>query len=327
MNSSAAGGTDAARKTTPDRLDHPHGDPLFDRIFPPLATGVHWGLERTRAALRALGDPHARYPSIHVGGTNGKGSVASTVHAVLDAASGAGRLRSGLYTSPHLCSMTERYRIGGGPVSEQTLVALAEAIRDVVVEHELTFFEAITVLAFHLFAREDAEVLTAEVGLGGRLDATNVLQPVCAAITNVAMDHAEYLGDTLAAIAREKGGIIKAGIPVVTAETDPEIIEVLREIAVERDAPFTVVDPERDLRDLEVARDHTSFTYRTRSWGVLRLRTPLVGRHQAVNAALAVEALEHLPAELRPTRRAVIRGVGAVQWPGRDQVEVVDGRT
>jgi dihydrofolate synthase/folylpolyglutamate synthase len=313
--------------STPDRLDLPFGDPLVRELFPPLATGVHWGLERTRAALSDLGDPHKAYPSIHVGGTNGKGSVASTVHAVLDSAEGAGRLRSGLYTSPHLCSFTERFRIGGGPVAEETLVRYAEGIREVVLDRELTFFEAITVLGFHLFARENAEILAAEVGLGGRLDATNVLEPVCSAITNVALDHAEYLGGTRAEIAREKAGIIKPGVPVVTAETDPEIVSILQAIAAERRAPLTLLDPGRDLLELDVAPDHTAFTLRTRTWGTLRLRTPLVGRHQAANAALALMALEHLPPGLRPDRSAVVRGVASVQWPGRDQVEIVDDQT
>ena len=313
--------------TTPDRLDLPVGDPLLRRLFPPLATGVRWGLERTRTALSDLGDPHLRYATVHVGGTNGKGSVASTIHAVLDADSGAGALRAGLYTSPHLCSATERFQIGGGPVTEEALLRYAGEVEDVVVERGLTFFEAMTVLGFHLFAREGAEVVVAEVGLGGRLDATNVVEPACCAVTNVALDHADYLGDTLPAIAREKAGIIKAGIPVVTAESDPELVEVLRRVAEERGAPFHRVDPEGDLSEVVVARDHTEVTVRTASWGTLRLRTPLVGRHQAVNAALAVATLDRLPGGLRPDAGAVSAGVASVRWPGRDQVEVIDGRS
>jgi dihydrofolate synthase/folylpolyglutamate synthase len=312
-----------AGATTPDRLDIPFADPLVERLFPPLATGVEWGIERTRAALADLGDPHARYPTVHVGGTNGKGSVASTIHAVLEAEG----LRSGLYTSPHLCVFPERYVIGGGPVEEERLVAAADAIRPVVLERGLTFFEAITVLAFHLFAEMEADVVVVEVGLGGRLDATNVIRPVCAAITNVAMDHAEYLGETREAVAREKAGIIKPGVPVITAEADPTLVGIFREVAAARGAPITALDPERDLHDVEVDRHHTAFTWRSRTWGSLRLETPLVGRHQAVNAALAVEALEHLPEAMRPDAAAVRRGVAAVRWPGRDQVETIGGGT
>lgn len=306
----------------PERLDRPFADPLFSRLFPPLATGVHWGLERTRAALSDLGDPHRAYPTVHVGGTNGKGSVVSTVAAVL----GESGLRAGCYTSPHLCSFRERFVVAGEALSEATLVARADEVRQAVMDHGLTFFEAVTVLAFHALAREEVEVAVVEVGLGGRLDATNVLDPVVAAVTNVAMDHADFLGDTLPRIAREKAGIVKPGVPFVTAEADPELLELFRTVCRERDAAgMVVVDPEADVRALEVAQDHTAFTLSTRAWGELRLRTPLVGRHQAVNAALAVEILEHLPEALRPDAEAVRRGVARVRHPGRDQIETVDG--
>jgi dihydrofolate synthase/folylpolyglutamate synthase len=285
---------------------------------------VHWGLERTRNALAELGDPHLSYPTVHVGGTNGKGSVVSTVAAALDEAG----LRAGCYTSPHLCSFRERFVVAERALSEETLQARADEIRDVVVEHRLTFFEAVTVLAFYAFAREEVDVVVAEVGLGGRLDATNVLRPLVAAVTNVAMDHADFLGDTLPRIAREKAGIIKADIPFVTAVDDPDLLELFRGICAHRGArEMITVDPARDVRELEVARDHTAFTLATRAWGELRVRTPLVGRHQAVNAALAVEIMEHLPDELRPDADAVLRGIARVRYPGRDQIELLDGRT
>ncbi len=308
---------------SPDRLDRPFEDPLFDRLFPPLPAGVHWGLERVRAALEALGDPQDRAAALHVGGTNGKGSVASTSASVL----GMAGLRVGLYTSPHLCSVRERFQVGGAPIAEDALIGYADEIRPVVREYGLTFFEAATVLAFHAFYREEVDVQVVEVGLGGRLDATNVLRPVACAITNVALDHAEFLGDTLEAIAGEKAGILKSGVPAVTAETDTSILAVFRRVAAEVGAPLSTLDPARDLGDVEVARDHTAFTLDTRAWGELRLRTPLVGRHQAVNAALAVELLEHLPERVRPSADEVRRGVAGVRWPGRDQIEVVDGGT
>lgn len=312
------------RVLAPERLDLPFADPLFSRLFPPLATGVHWGLERTRAALAALGDPHRAYPTVHVGGTNGKGSVASTVSAVLNQAG----FRAGCYTSPHLCSFRERFMVRGRALSEETLDARADDVRAVVMEHELTFFEAITVLAFHALAREEVDVAVVEVGLGGRLDATNVLEPLVAAVTNVAMDHADFLGDTLPEIAREKAGIIKGGIPFVTAETDPQLLEIFRATCREHGASeMVVVDPATDIQELEVEADHTAFTLDTRAWGELRVRTPLVGRHQATNAALAVEILEHLPPRLRPDAPAILRGIAAVRWSGRDQIEVLDGTT
>ncbi len=307
----------------PDRLDRPFGDPLFARLFPPLATGVHWGLERTRAALAELGDPHLACPVLHVGGTNGKGSVASTLSAALS----AGGLRVACYTSPHLCSFRERFTIRGRALSEETLLVRADEIRECVVRHELTFFEAVTVLGFHAFAREDAEVAVIEVGLGGRLDATNVVEPLVSAVTNVAMDHADYLGDTLPRIAREKAGIIKPGTPFLTAETDPELLTIFRAVAAERGAPLVEVRCDVDTSDVEVAADHTTVTLDTDTWGRLDVRTPLVGAHQAVNTALAVAMLEELPEHLRPGRDALLRGIGGVRHPGRDQIESIDGQT
>ena len=308
----------AGRPLAPERLDRPFADPLVGRLFPPLATGVHWGLERTQRALEALGDPHHAAPVLHVGGTNGKGSVAATLAAVVNESG----LRAGCFTSPHLCSFRERLVVAGEALSEETVVERAEEVRDVVVRFGLTFFEAVTVLGFHAFARAEVDVAVVEVGLGGRLDATNVVDPLASAITNVDMDHADYLGNTLPLIAREKAGILKPGVPFVTAERDPELLDLFREIAGERGAPMWVVDPMTDVRDPEIATDHTAFTLRTRSWGDLRLRTPLVGRHQAGNAALAVEILEHLPQALRPHADAVVRGVAHVVHPGRDQIEV-----
>ena len=287
-----------------------------------LATGAPWGLERVHSALDELGSPHLRYPTLHVGGTNGKGSVAVTLAAVLS----AGDRRTGLYTSPHLCSFQERFQISGCPVEEARLVAAADGIRDVVIRHGLTSFEAATVLVLHLFAREQVEAAVLEVGLGGRLDATNVVRADVSVVTNVAMDHAEFLGDTLDLIAAEKAGIAKEGIPFVTAETDPAVLEVFGAVCADRGAPLHVLAP-GIIRDVEVATDHTTFTLGTRCWGELHMTTPLVGHHQAVNTALAVAALEHAPVELRPVARDVVAGVAGVNWPGRNQIEEIGGRT
>lgn len=307
----------------PERLDRPFADPLVGRIFPPLATGVHWGLERTQHALAALGNPHHRFPSVHVGGTNGKGSVTTTVASVL----GEEGLRVGCFTSPHLCSFRERIVVGARALPEEELLRRAREVEEVVIRFGLTFFEAVTVLGFHTFGAEEVDVAVIEVGLGGRLDATNVLRPLVSAVTNVQMDHADYLGDTLEKIAREKAGIAKAGVPFVVGETAPGLLEIFRSVATDLGAPLHAADAPARLHDLELARDHTAFTLRTRGWGEVRLRTPLVGRHQASNAALAVEVLEHLPEGLRPDREALVRGIASVVHPGRDQIEVLDGAT
>ena len=303
-----------------ERLDRPFADPLAGSLFPSLAAGVRWGLERTEQALATLGDPHHRYPTVHVGGTNGKGSVTTTLAAVL----GEAGLRVGCYTSPHLCSLRERMVVGGTALPEETLRERAAELGDVVTRFGLTFFEAVTVLGFHAFAREGVDIAVIEVGLGGRLDATNVVRPLVSAVTNVQMDHADYLGDTLAKIAREKAGIVKPGVPFVTGETEPELVTIFREIAAELGAPFHPLDPGGRLENVDLARDHTSFTLDTRAWGEVRLRTPLVGRHQASNAVVAVEVLEHLPKGIRPGREALARGIASVVHPGRDQIEVLD---
>lgn len=306
----------------PERLDRPFADPLVSRLFPPLATGVHWDLERSVQALAALGDPHLAYRTVHVGGTNGKGSVTSTVAAALIRSG----LRTGAYTSPHLCSFRERMLVDDRPLTEEAILACAERVVGPVLEYGLTFFEAITVLAMYAFAEEGVEVAVMEVGLGGRLDATNVVQPEVTAVTNVAMDHAEYLGDTLPAIAREKAGIMKPGVPFVTAETDPELLELFRTLAEEAGAPFYSVDPAA-LRDVAVTRDYTAFTTTTEQWGDLEVRTPLVGLHQAANAALSIAVLERLDDDVRPGRKELLEGIASVRYHGRDEVRHIEGST
>jgi len=305
------------------RLESGVGDPLVEELFPQLTPGVQWGLERMEAFLRDTGNPHHSYPSIHLGGTNGKGSVAATVSAVLE----RGGIATGLYTSPHLCSSRERFRVAGRPVEERELRDLVRDLKDDIVRHEMTFFEAATALAFHLFQRRNVDVAVLEVGLGGRLDATNVVTPLITAITNVDQDHSEYLGESLAEIAREKAGIIKADVPLFTCERDERILSIFEEVCETVGAPFFALRVDTGELDLEVAEDHTSFTVSTSTWGKLRIRTPLVGEHQALNGALSVAVLDHLPATLRPDAGSLVDGVRSVSWPGRSQVVHLGGQT
>jgi len=307
------GGTTAV---VPDRLDRPFHDPLFDRLFPPLASGVHWGLDRVERALGALEHPERCAPVVHVAGTNGKGSVCSTVASILNA-SGS---RTGLYTSPHLVSITERFQVAGEPVGADILVEVADAIRPIILEHQLTFFEAMTVLGFVLFRELEVDVQVIEVGLGGRLDATNVVHPAVSLLTNVADDHAEYLGETIREIAGEKAGILKPGVPAFTTAVDPVVLEVFRARAAEVGTTLTELDPARLVTDLEMDVAHDEFTLLDTPWGNLRLETPLIGVHQATNMLLAVHGAGALPEGLRPSAEAVRRGVASVRWPGRDDV-------
>lgn len=306
----------------PDRLDRPFPDPLVGRIFPPLATGVHWGLDRTELALEALGDPHRAYATLHVGGTNGKGSVTSMLGAILQRA-GHG---AACYTSPHLCSFRERILINGSPLSEQALLSYAGEILDPILRFGLTFFEAVTVLAMHAFAREGVTISVMEVGLGGRLDATNVVLPEVSAVTNVEMDHADFLGETLPEIAREKAGIMKAGVPFVTTEQSPGLLRIFREMAREVGAPFTRIDPPAP-QTVDVTPDHTHLEITTRTWGHMVLRTPLLGSHQATNAVLAVEVLEHLDRDFKPEDTAIIEGMAAVRYHGRNEIMRIGNHT
>jgi dihydrofolate synthase/folylpolyglutamate synthase len=278
--------------------------------------GMQFGLERTEALLHFLGNPHHRYRSLHVGGTNGKGSVSAVLASVLN---GAG-VRTARFTSPPLESWRECIQVGGTPVPDDELTRCVHLLAGPVEAVRPTFFEALTTLAFLSFARSLAEVAVVEVGLGGADDATNVVSPAVCVLTNVALDHTRDLGESVGEIASVKAGIIKPGTPVVTAESDAAALDSFRAQAWAVGAPLHLLLAD-EVRDVRWSREGTRFSLRTGAWGCLELQTPLVGRMQAVNAALAVRALELLPPDLRPCKEAVVAGVASVRWPGRIQVE------
>jgi dihydrofolate synthase/folylpolyglutamate synthase len=265
----------------------------------PRTTSIKFGLERTRGLLTALGRPETVFPAIHIGGTNGKGSVATLVAAALRDAG----WRVGLYTSPHLVSFRERIRVNGEPISQEAVAMWVERLRPLIESLDATFFEATTALAFADFAARGAEIAVVEVGLGGRLDSTNVIRPLVSAVTRIALDHQKYLGDTLQAIAAEKAGIAKPGVPFVIGEADPELAGVL-----EREARKAVraLDPagEAMIRRVEPSR----------AWaGPLTL----LGAHQRRNAAVAREVLGALPEPWRPPVEAIDRAFAAATVAGR----------
>jgi dihydrofolate synthase/folylpolyglutamate synthase len=295
---------------------------LERELFPRLAGGIRWGLERTEALLHGVGSPHRAYRVLHVGGTNGKGSVAATLAAVLEE---TGK-RVGLYTSPHLCTFRERIQAAGHPLSEEQILAAARRLWPTIQESGATFFEATTAIAFLALAEAGVDWAVVEVGLGGRLDATNVVMPEVAVLTNVALDHTELLGTELSSIAMEKAGIIKSGRPVVTGETNAAVLEVFGKRARELGAPLHRLDP-ADLGEVAWDRSGTRFRLATAAWGEIELRTPLVGPHQATNAALAVRALELLATDGRPDLDTIRAGVQRVKWPGRLQIATVGGTT
>ena len=294
---------------------------LISELFPRLTGRVRWGLVRTRTLLAAVGNPQRSFRTIHVGGTNGKGSVAVTLAAILRAQ----RRLTGLYSSPHLCTFRERIQIDGAAISEDALLAAAHKLWPTIERVSPSFFEATTAIAFLALAEAGVALSVVEVGLGGRLDATNVIKPELAIITNIALDHADYLGSTIESVAREKAGIIKPSVPLLTAERAELPLAIFRERAQQQGAPFHQLTVD-DVRDVTFDTQGTRFTMPFEQ-GVASLQTPLIGQHQASNAALAVRASGLLPGALRPSREAVVAGVQSVKWPGRLQVEHLAGQT
>jgi dihydrofolate synthase / folylpolyglutamate synthase len=294
-------------------------------LFERTAGGIRWGLDRTIELLAGVGDPHRQFRSVHIGGTNGKGSVAAICDAVLRAGPAASRV--GLYTSPHLVSFAERIRIDGTPAPDLAIAQAAELLRPAIERSGATFFEATTAIAFLCFARAGVDLAVVEVGLGGRLDSTNVLHPLVTGVTNVGLDHTEYLGGTLREIAAEKAGIFKAGVPAVTTEARAEPLEVLRSAAEKAGAPFTALDAQCALRGVRTGLDGTRFDVLAGEWAGDAVSLPLVGEHQAANALLAMELLARLPAGSCPDRAQLVSGLAAVRWPGRCQVERIGSTT
>lgn len=243
-----------------------------------------------RALLRALGNPHRAYPSVIVAGTNGKGSTSATLNSIL-LASG---YRTGFYTSPHLVDIRERWTIEGKPIEPPLLDESISRLRDAADRADIvpTYFEALTLIAFIAFALADCEVVVLEVGMGGRLDATNVVRPLAALITPIGLDHTEFLGRTIRQIAAEKAGVIHRGAIVLTTNTDRAILGVLRRRAERFGSPLHVVTDEID--------------------------SPLAGDFQRRNAALAAAAARELRARLpRITEESIVRGVAGTKWRGR----------
>jgi dihydrofolate synthase/folylpolyglutamate synthase len=265
----------------------------------PRTTVIKFGLGTTRALLAALANPHEVMPSIHIGGTNGKGSVSTMIAEALSAAG----WRVGLYTSPHLVSFRERIRVGRAPVSEAAVAMWTSRLLPLIEERQATFFEATTAIAFADFAARGAEIAVVEVGLGGRLDSTNVIRPLASAVTRIEMDHMKYLGDTLEDIAREKAGIAKPGAPFIIGESRPELVAILRHAAA-----CAVRGHDREaVPDIRVVPAGAEWT------GALRLG----GAHQRRNAAVAECVLLSLPEPYRPPPEAIRQGFAGAQIAGR----------
>lgn len=291
-----------------------------------LIRGVQLDLNPMRRLLKRLGNPGEACPVIHVAGTNGKGSVCAFLAAIAEAAG----YKVGLYTSPHLIRFNERLQVNRVAVTNDRLVELMRVVDGALGEDEVqtvgrpvTFFEYATALAFEWFRAEKVDLAILETGLGGRLDATNVVtSPVATAITSISMDHMDFLGNTLAEIAGEKAGIIKAGRPVIVAPQPPEVMTVLRHVAAERTAPLTMAAD--DVRvDVEAeSLEGMTVSIRSNKADSGRVRLPVPGQQQAENAAIAVAVAEAAATAgfARIDRDAIRRGLEGMRWPGRLQL-------
>jgi len=278
--------------------------------------GIKLGLDTISGILTNLGSPQNGFKSIHIAGTNGKGSIASYIASILRNCG----FKTGLYTSPHLIKFNERFVINGSQISDNDVVEAYLAVKKAdTTKRQATFFEIATAMAFYLFNRENVDWAVIETGMGGRLDATNVLTPELSVISNLSIEHTEYLGSTIEAIAMEKGGIIKPGVPVITGVTQENALKVLSDIAKKLQAPLHILG-----RDFHAERepDQTSFTYKGIKRTIPGVRTPLLGRYQIDNSSLAIAAMELLFSVQKNhdhliSDEVIRKGISETRWAGR----------
>lgn len=250
--------------------------------------GMKLGLANTSALLKELGDPHKKFVSVHVGGTNGKGSTSAMIAAILTSSG----VKCGLYVSPHLETFRERVCVNGAMIGKEKAASLVARVKKAVEKTSapVTYFEFVTAMAFLHFAEEGVQSAAVEVGMGGRFDSTNVVTPAVSVITSIALDHREHLGATLRRIAFEKCGIIKKGRPVVTAVRSPSALEAILKTAGERSAPVSVIGEDFKLRRLKPAEDGERFNFESGPVRYEGLSVSLVGRQQVANAGMAVKS-------------------------------------
>ena len=289
-----------------------------------IGSGIRPGLERMQRLLEAAGDPHRSVPAVLVAGTNGKGSTAATLSAIAHAAG----YRVGLYTSPHLVDLEERWRVSEEPVGETAFVAAVRRLQSAARDAALvpTYFEALTLLAFFIFEQSRCDLAILEVGMGGRLDATNVVDPLLSIITRIDYDHQEWLGDTIEEIAGEKLGIARRGAPLVVADQLEEVMALMRRWCEDHDCPIHVV-PEEVRVDSFSSRIGGSSMELTTPERRYRLRSPLVGAHQIDNLSTGVRAAEVLGKTFTAISEAAIsEGVARTRWRGRLESFELEGR-
>ncbi|MDO9555899.1 MAG: folylpolyglutamate synthase/dihydrofolate synthase family protein [Atribacterota bacterium] len=296
----------------------------LDYIYDLTKYGIKLGLENIKYLLFLLGDPHKKLKIIHVAGTNGKGSTASLISSILQ----SDGYKVGLYTSPHLVDFTERIEINHKPINKKKVSELLERIKPSIDKvantpsySHPTFFEVVTSLAFLYFYKEEVDFLVLEVGLGGRLDATNVCEPLISVITHVDYDHMDKLGNSLEEIAREKGGIIKPGGIVISSKQYEEVYNEIKKIADEKNSIIYSVGKEINYKIVKSDIKGVIFDLKGINHNYKNLHTPLLGRHQADNSATAITAIEALKIRgVNITEKAIRVGLKKVKWTGRLEI-------
>lgn len=275
--------------------------------------GVKFSLENIQQLLQFLGHPETSFPSIHIAGTNGKGSTAAIIHSILLAEG----YRAGIYTSPHLVDFRERIRIGLAPISKEMVVEFTRRLRPVIEELQPSFFEVATAMSFWYFARERADIVVVETGMGGRLDSTNVLEPLISVITPIDFDHQFYLGNSITEIAGEKAGIIKPFTPCITNNNGSPVLEVLEQKCSEMQSTLYKVQDQARLDNILAHKRGIKFDLAIFDKNYKKLHLNLAGTHQLQNAMLAIGTLELLQNALQVSEKSIRWGLSNVRWAGR----------
>ncbi len=301
----------------------------IDYLYGLQKFGMKFGLDNIRLLLSALDNPERSFRSIHVAGTNGKGSTAAMIESILRTCT----VTTGLFTSPHLVSFTERIRINGREIPEDDVIALADQIRwiaDHIGDFSPTFFEVVTAMAFQYFRNSGVDWAVIETGMGGRLDATNVILPEAAVITSIGIDHTDFLGATLTKITEEKTGILKQNVPVISAAQTPEVADVLIRKAAASNAQIVFYDTHFSSEIVSCEHNGICFNY-SGSSGYRNIKLPLLGEYQTVNASLAAKTIEVVSEKYTGMNCDIRQGLEQVQWEGRldmiknDPPMLVDG--
>jgi len=277
----------------------------LNSLFSLQRRGIKLGLEHTENLLKFFGNPHEKFLTIHVAGTNGKGSTCACIERILRYSG----YKVGIYTSPHLFNFNERIRVDGLPIPDQEIVSFLDNSFNEINKIGSTFFEVTTVMAFDYFCKKKVDIAVIETGLGGRLDATNIINPVISVITSISMDHTEILGETIEQIAEEKSGIIKEKTPVFVYKQDSNILDIFQKKAIALDTEIKI---SKIPKNISVNSMGTQFTFNSQKYTI-----PLFGSHQARNATLAIDVVSQFDPKIKYDM--IYHSLKKVFWPGRMQ--------